>query len=180
MRIDSPPKVPTWIWNELRRHVQRLLNFQVLTFVPSCLTPLSHALSVLGISKRIRLSSLEISSDFIWWLLTVMVESLTQRTKAWEDERGLPFMFDGVHLPTSMNQLLLSWALVVSSLIRRWISLCMSMVAGAVTIYAEWIQASQGREGRGKTPAKGNNQFRTLSLHPSFLPIGRRTWFLWT
>lgn len=27
-----------------------------------------------------------------------MVESLTQRTKSWEEERGLPFMFDGVWL----------------------------------------------------------------------------------
>ncbi|KAG0560898.1 hypothetical protein KC19_9G023200 [Ceratodon purpureus] len=36
--------------------------------------------------------------------LPVMVESLTQRTKSWEDERGLPFMFDGVRLLSMLNE----------------------------------------------------------------------------
>lgn len=27
-----------------------------------------------------------------------MVEMLILKTKAWEDDRGVPFMFDGVHL----------------------------------------------------------------------------------
>ncbi len=29
---------------------------------------------------------------------TAMVEMLISKTKAWEDDRGIPFMFDGVHL----------------------------------------------------------------------------------
>ncbi|KAG0629549.1 hypothetical protein M758_1G111600 [Ceratodon purpureus] len=36
--------------------------------------------------------------------LPAMVESLTQRTKLWEDERGLSFMFDGVRLLSMLNE----------------------------------------------------------------------------
>lgn len=36
--------------------------------------------------------------------LPVMVESLLQRTKSWENERGLPFMFDGVRLLSMLNE----------------------------------------------------------------------------
>ena len=87
-----------------------------------------------------------------------MVESLTQRTKSWEDERGLPFMFDGVHLLTfpshESDATILSTFLYHLELV-AWISLCTTMLTGAVTVYAERIQESQGREGRGKTPSKG-------------------------
>jgi hypothetical protein len=35
----------------------------------------------------------------VWsWLNTAMVETLILKTKTWEEERGVPFMFDGVHL----------------------------------------------------------------------------------
>ncbi|XP_024380460.1 65-kDa microtubule-associated protein 1 isoform X1 [Physcomitrium patens] len=36
--------------------------------------------------------------------LPAMVDLLTQRTKSWEEERGIPFMFDGVRLLSMLNE----------------------------------------------------------------------------
>lgn len=36
--------------------------------------------------------------------LPVLVDSLTQKTRAWEDDRNVPFMFDGVRLLAMLNE----------------------------------------------------------------------------
>jgi len=51
---------------------------------------------ILG-ARRFRCVLSEVDSNKLAVLTaTAMVDSLIQRTKSWEEERGLPFMFDGV------------------------------------------------------------------------------------
>jgi hypothetical protein len=44
-----------------------------------------------------------------------MVEMLILKAKAWEDDRGLPFMFDGVHLFPSTHFLFYSLILFLEA-----------------------------------------------------------------
>ncbi len=101
-------------------------------------------------------------------LNTAMVETLILKTKTWEEERGVPFMFDGVHLfsRTCLSFASYFWGRLLLEQTSIWLLSCLlglpvsynwGLYAGEVALYAGWIQLPPARERWGEAQIEGEN-----------------------
>ena len=108
-------EVPTWIWSVQKKLVFLLTRFQVsvqiITWMPFTLAakkfvPWKFSFMYNGLvswSDRYALCSIDYWCKMSSFILA-LVETLVAKTRAWEENRGLSFMYDGVPLLAMLDE----------------------------------------------------------------------------